>query len=117
MQDVEKSQTLLQQLKSLNLSLAIDDFGTGYSSLSYLQTFPIDTLKIDQAFVKNLHTDTGKTLCKAIIQLGKNLNLKIIAEGIETAEQAAFLRQQGVDILQGYRYGKAMSAQEIQQRF
>ncbi len=117
MRDIEQSLHLLNQLKAYNLELAIDDFGTGYSSLAYLQTFPIDALKIDRAFVLNLDNETGQSLCKAIIQLGKSLNLKIIAEGVETETQADFLRQQGCDIFQGYLFGKAMLPQDLEVAF
>ena len=117
MRDIEQSLHLLEQFKAHQLALAIDDFGTGYSSLAYLQAFPIDALKIDRAFVLNLDNATGQSLCRAIIQLGKSLNLQIIAEGVETETQAHFLRQEGCDIFQGYLFGKAMTAQQLEKAF
>ena len=97
----------LKQLKESGFSLAIDDFGTGYSSLAYLQRFPIDTLKIDQAFIKDLKLGkVDSPIIRAIIGMGRALKLHIVAEGVETQDQLAFLRMQGCHAYQGYLFSK-----------
>ena len=112
MHSVESTIAILQCIKKMGVRLAIDDFGTGYSSLSYLQKFPIDVLKIDQSFVRNLSTDSNDAaLVSAIISLGKSLNLNIIAEGVETREQLDFLRVQECEEVQGYFFSKALAAE------
>lgn len=102
MTDGESNITKLSQLKSLGLDLAVDDFGTGYSSLSYLRKFPINTLKIDQSFVADMQSSDGAAIVDAIIALAKTLNMRSIAEGIETEEQLAYLAIRGCDLMQGY---------------
>ncbi len=103
----------LSELKRLGIILAIDDFGTGYSSLSYLQKFPIDILKIDQSFVRDLSHNSGNdTLIKAIIAMGKSLNLRIIAEGVENHQQLEFLVQQQCDQAQGYHFSRPLSSEQ-----
>ncbi|PKO54733.1 MAG: GGDEF domain-containing protein [Betaproteobacteria bacterium HGW-Betaproteobacteria-2] len=105
---------ILKRLKSLGIKLAIDDFGTGYSSMSYLKNFPIDHLKIDQSFVKNLEDDiTNQAILRAIVALGKNLGLEVIAEGVETESQRSFLAAIGCDQMQGYLLGKPMNMQDL----
>lgn len=105
---------ILLRLKSLGIRLAIDDFGTGYSSMSYLKNFPIDHLKIDQSFVKNLEDDiTNQAILRAIVALGKNLGLEVIAEGVETESQKNFLAAIGCDQVQGYLFGKPMNMQDL----
>ncbi|PKO24835.1 MAG: GGDEF domain-containing protein [Betaproteobacteria bacterium HGW-Betaproteobacteria-8] len=105
---------ILLRLKSLGIKLAIDDFGTGYSSMSYLKNFPIDHLKIDQSFVKNLEDDiTNQAILRAIVALGKNLGLEVIAEGVETECQKNFLAAIGCDQMQGYLLGKPMNMQDL----
>ncbi len=111
MQNVEATMTALHRLKTLGVWLAIDDFGTGYSSLSYLRRFPIDVLKIDQSFIRGLSNDTNDAaLVGAIISLGRSLELNVIAEGIETEEQLAFLKAHQCEEGQGYYFSKALPA-------
>lgn len=115
MQDVAASATLLAALKSMGVRLAIDNFGTGYSSLSYLKRFPIDTLKIDQSFVRDIAVDTdGASIVSAVIGMGKNLNQQVIAEGVETRLQLDFLRQQQCDEVQGFLLGPPLSADNFE---
>jgi diguanylate cyclase (GGDEF)-like protein len=102
-QDVDFTISVLQELKKMGIQISIDDFGTGYSSLSSLRYFPVDTLKIDQSFIQNLTTNSSNVaIIKSIIALGHGLNLKVIAEGVETAEQMQFLRSVECDDMQGY---------------
>jgi EAL domain-containing protein (putative c-di-GMP-specific phosphodiesterase class I) len=109
MQNVATTITTLHAIKRLGVRLAVDDFGTGYSSLSYLQKFPVDVLKIDQSFVRDLSIDSNDAkLVSSIIDLGKSLNLRIIAEGIETAEQLDFLRRHRCEEGQGFYFSKAV---------
>lgn len=108
----------LKQCKEAGFSIAIDDFGTGYSSLSYLQDFPIDTLKIDQAFVHKMVGDTtSEELVRTIIHLGKTLDMDIIAEGAETREQVQKLIELDCEMAQGYYFEKALSEDEIVSTF
>jgi diguanylate cyclase (GGDEF)-like protein len=109
MQNVEATIATLQAIKQMGIRLAIDDFGTGYSSLSYLQKFPVDVLKIDQSFVRDLNTNSNNAkLVSSIIDLGKSLNLSIIAEGVETAEQLNFLKLHRCEEGQGFYFSKAL---------
>ena len=115
MDNVETTVAKLEVLKRMGLRLAIDDFGTGYSSLSYLKRFAIDKLKIDQSFVRDIVTDPNDAaIAASTIALAHKMGLKVIAEGVETAEQVAFLREQGCDEVQGFFYGKPMSAAEFE---
>ena len=103
------------QLKRLGLLISLDDFGTGYSSLSYLQKLPIDQLKVDQAFVWDINPhDPQRSLASTIVAMGISLDLEVIAEGIETAEQLEFLKGIGCELFQGYLLGKPMSIQDIE---
>ncbi|MBL0717478.1 MAG: EAL domain-containing protein [Desulfosarcina sp.] len=114
MHDVEENISTLRKLKESGLKLSVDDFGTGYSSMSYLKRFPLDTLKIDRCFVKDIMTDSNDAaITKAIIALAKSLNLTIIAEGVETEDQFRFLRDHGCDQIQGYLISKPLPAEEI----
>ena len=114
MEDIEHTIGTLQALHALGIELAIDDFGTGYSSLSYLRQFPIDRLKIDQSFIRNaLNDNNDASITKTIITLGRSLNLKVIAEGVETKEHEEFLMQEGCDEVQGFRYSKPVPYNEF----
>ena len=107
MDDIQHTVNILHNLHKLGVELAIDDFGTGYSSLSYLSQFPIDRLKIDQSFIRQALNDReNASIAKTIINLGHSLNLKVIAEGVETKEHQDFLVAQGCDEVQGYRYSR-----------
>jgi diguanylate cyclase (GGDEF)-like protein/PAS domain S-box-containing protein len=114
MQHASTSASALGALKSIGVSLAADDFGTGYSSLSYLKMFPIDCLKIDQSFVHDITTETDDaTIVTAMIAMAKGLHKQIIAEGVETREQMAFLQAHGCDQAQGYYFSRPLIAQEF----
>jgi len=114
MLDAQQVIASLEAFRKLGLRLSVDDFGTGYSSLSYLKRFPVDRLKIDQSFVRDLGTDADDAaIAQAIITLGHTLNLLVIAEGVETAEQLAFLRNHHCDEMQGYLFGKPMPAEDF----
>ena len=118
MKNPEATVLLLSQFSMMGIELAVDDFGTGYSSLSYLKRLPIDKLKIDQTFIQDLPDDEEDVaISKAIIALAKSLNLKVIAEGVETKEQKAFLLEHGCDNIQGYLYSKPVPADEIYTKF
>ena len=111
MHDAELFVATLNELNDLGVQIAIDDFGTGYSSLSYLKRFPVDRLKVDRSFVQDIATDTDDaTIVRAIIALGHNLGLKVVAEGVETEQQLQFLRENDCDELQGYLYGHPLPA-------
>jgi EAL domain-containing protein (putative c-di-GMP-specific phosphodiesterase class I) len=111
----ERSISQLRALRELGVTIAIDDFGTGYSSLSYLKDLPMNKLKIDQSFVRGLPNDKADmALTKTIVELGNGLDMEVIAEGVETAEQAAFLIAEGCHNAQGYLYGKPMPADEFE---
>src|SRR5690349_19738701 len=115
MQDAESTAAVLIALKTIGVRLAIDDFGTGYSSLSYLQQFPIDTLKIDKSFVDGIGSEPERaTLASAIIELGKTLGLKTVAEGIEQPGQASELALLGCDVGQGYHFAKPMDRDRLE---
>jgi diguanylate cyclase (GGDEF)-like protein len=107
MDDMTHTIETLKSLHALGVELAIDDFGTGYSSLSYLRQFPIDRLKIDQSFIRNALTDKDDAaIARTIVRLGHSLNLKVIAEGVETREHEKFLMEEGCDEVQGFRYSR-----------
>jgi EAL domain-containing protein (putative c-di-GMP-specific phosphodiesterase class I) len=107
--DFARALSTLRRLKALGVRIAMDDFGTGYSSLSYLQAFPFDKIKIDQAFISNLETNPqSATIVRAVIGLARGLNVPVLAEGVETKEQLATLREMGCDLAQGYYFWKPM---------
>ena len=114
-QDVDRTVELLDQLRKRGVKLAIDDFGTGFSSLSYLKRFPLDTLKIDQSFIKDIHKNQDDlAIVRAIIALARVMKLRIVAEGVETEEHASILRREGCNILQGYLYSRPLPLGELQ---
>lgn len=114
MRDVEASLAILMQLHDLGVRISIDDFGTGYSSLLYLKRLPATELKIDRGFIRDLARDSeDAAIVSAIVALGQTLNLRIVAEGVETPEQQAFLTNLGCDALQGFLLGKPMPAQQF----
>ena len=113
MSDAKDSLKKLNQLKELGFDLAIDDFGTGYSSLSYLRNFPIDTLKIDRSFIMDIGTPDGDAIVRAILGMASALNLRVVAEGIETQQQAAFLAEHRCDCLQGYLFAKPLDVTDL----
>lgn len=115
MEKAEQAIKSLDALKALGLSISIDDFGTGYSSLSYLKRFPVDKLKIDQSFIRDITTDPDDAaIAKAVIALGRSMQLRIVAEGIETLEQQAFLIAQDCDLAQGYLYSRPLPADQFE---
>ncbi len=114
MEDVNHAIQTLQHFHSMGVELAIDDFGTGYSSLSYLRQFPIDRLKIDQSFIRNaLNNPDDAAIARTIVRLGHSLNLKVIAEGVETKEHEEFLLSEDCDEVQGFRYSRPIPNEEF----
>ncbi len=114
MQDVKSTISKLKQLQDMGITLSIDDFGTGYSSLSYLKLFPIDNLKIDRSFVFNITSDsTDAAIAASVILLAHSMDLKVVAEGVETEEQLEVLHEQGCDYVQGFLFSKPLAAEEF----
>ena len=116
MQGVENTLRILTRLKQLGIRIAIDDFGTGYSSLATLQRFPLDTIKIDRSLVRALNSEAGDAgLAEAIIAMGKSLSLTVVAQGVETKDQAEFLRSHACDELQGFYFQRPLPVAEFTQ--
>jgi EAL domain-containing protein (putative c-di-GMP-specific phosphodiesterase class I) len=113
MRDIEWSIQTLQRLKDIGVRVAIDDFGTGHSSLNYLKRFPIDVVKIDRSFVKDIDTDVvDNAIVTAVVMLAETLQITTVAEGVETEGQLARLRDQGCTLIQGYLFAKPMPPDE-----
>jgi EAL domain-containing protein (putative c-di-GMP-specific phosphodiesterase class I) len=105
---------VLQQLKVLGVRIAIDDFGTGFSSLAYLKSFPVDTIKVDRLFIRDIPADSGdKKITRALIAMAHSLRLKVVAEGVETADQLNFLRKERCDTVQGYFLHRPLPEAEV----
>lgn len=114
MGNIDQAIEQLKAIKSRGVRLAIDDFGTGYSSLSQIKRFPIDTLKVDRSFIRDLVTDSeDQAITQAIISMGKTLSLSVVAEGVETEEQQVFLRSHACDQMQGYYFSKPIVSHEF----
>src|SRR5205085_7764526 len=114
MRNVSRAVKVLDAIQSRGIRLAIDDFGTGYSSMSLMKQFPIDTIKIDRSFVRDLPKDSeDQAIAQAIISMGKALGMTVIAEGVETVEQQAFLRNHACDEMPGYLFSKALPAKHM----
>lgn len=111
--DNDHNTDVLMKLRALGVGLSIDDFGTGYSSLSYLKDFPVQQLKIDRSFVQGIEREHSRSLTQNIINLAHNMGLLVVAEGVETDEQARILRDIGCDIVQGYKYGQPMEPHKL----
>jgi EAL domain-containing protein (putative c-di-GMP-specific phosphodiesterase class I) len=114
MHNAERAVKILSTIKALGVRLAIDDFGTGYSSLAHLKRFPIDTLKVDRSFIREIPSDAeDKAIAEAIIAMGKTLSLTVVAEGVETPEQQAFLSERACDEMQGYYFSTPVAADDF----
>jgi EAL domain-containing protein (putative c-di-GMP-specific phosphodiesterase class I) len=114
MHNAERAVKVLTAIKELGVRLAIDDFGTGYSSLAHLKRFPIDTLKVDRSFIREVPEDAeDRAIAEAIIAMGKTLSLTVVAEGVETPEQQAFLSERSCDEMQGYYFSTPVAAQDF----
>ena len=114
MEDIESNMQKLKEIRDLGLSIAIDDFGTGYSGLAYLKRFPIDTVKIDQSFIRDLTVDPDDAaIVTAIVAMAKSLGIDVVAEGVETQEQLEALQRLGCHRAQGFLLGRPMSARDI----
>jgi diguanylate cyclase (GGDEF)-like protein/PAS domain S-box-containing protein len=115
MHNAELSLAVMTRLKQMGVRLSIDDFGTGYSSLSYLKRFPIDTVKIDQNFIRDLSQSSNDgAIISAVISMARALNLRVVAEGVETEDQLAFLRRQHCETIQGFLYSRLLPAEEFE---
>ncbi len=113
-EDIDYSIGIMNELKQLGLSLALDDFGTGYSSLNHLCNFPIDTLKIDRSFIKALHcSEKHRAIVKCIVELSHNLNIKVVAEGVENCQQIAYLKELQCDYIQGFYFSKPVCGKDF----
>jgi EAL domain-containing protein (putative c-di-GMP-specific phosphodiesterase class I) len=114
MDDPEEAIEKMKVLRDMGIGFSIDDFGTGYSSLSYLKRFPIDKLKIDRSFIKDLPADSeDEAITQAIIGVGRTLKHKVIAEGVETLEQQQFLQREGCNQMQGFYFSHPLPAEQI----
>jgi len=116
MKNMEEASGILRELKQMGLRVAIDDFGTGYSSLAHLKRFPLDILKIDRSFIREIPGDRdNEAITTAIIAMAQSLNLEVIAEGVETEEQLSFLRDHGCGAVQGYMFSPALPGEDMKE--
>jgi EAL domain-containing protein (putative c-di-GMP-specific phosphodiesterase class I) len=116
MENIERASSLLEEFRQRGIHISIDDFGTGYSSLNYLKRLPIDTLKIDQSFIRNIQKDKNdKIIVNTIIAMAHGLEFSVIAEGVENSYQRDYLKEMGCDIFQGYHFGRPLSADTFEQ--
>ena len=113
MRDINSTKERLQALRELGVQIAIDDFGMGYSSLSYLRNLPVHAIKIDRSFIADIKSKDDNTLVNAMMLIAKGLNLRLIAEGVETADQWAFLKAHGCDECQGYFISKPLNSEQV----
>ena len=114
MNDIERTQSVLHRLKDLGVKISLDDFGTGHSSLNYLKRFPIDTIKVDQSFVRDMHRDrSDAAIVAAIVAMAHALDIGVIAEGVETVRQMEMLRDLGCMRMQGFLFSKAVPAEQL----
>jgi EAL domain-containing protein (putative c-di-GMP-specific phosphodiesterase class I) len=117
-EDAEHARAVTHELRALGVKIALDDFGTGFSSLSYLRRFNLDALKVDRSFVADLDSGVeAATILHCVVNLGRALGLKVVAEGVETAEQARFLRAAGCGLMQGYHLARPMTVAEFERRY
>src|SRR5690606_33580316 len=117
MKNPERSASLLTALKRMGVRIAMDDFGVGYSSLAQLKGFPVDTIKVDRSFIRNLPGSMeDRAITEAIIAMAKTLSLAVVAEGVETAEQEAFLRDIACDAWQGFHFSRPVEAEQFADR-
>jgi EAL domain-containing protein (putative c-di-GMP-specific phosphodiesterase class I) len=115
MQNTSRTIATLHRLREMGVQIAIDDFGTGHSSLNYLRSFPIDSVKIDQEFVQEIEGSApDRAIVSAVIGMARGLRLRVTAEGVETAEQLEFLREQGCEEVQGFLFGEPVPATAFQ---
>jgi EAL domain-containing protein (putative c-di-GMP-specific phosphodiesterase class I) len=115
MHDIDQVIVQLQQLSDLGVAISIDDFGTGFSSLSYVKRLPVDRLKIDQSFIRNVVSDpSDRAIVAAIVNLAHSLRMEVVAEGVETVEQLEYVRGAGCDAVQGYYCGRPMAAAQFE---
>jgi EAL domain-containing protein (putative c-di-GMP-specific phosphodiesterase class I) len=115
MHDIDEVIVQLQQLSDLGVTISIDDFGTGFSSLSYVKRLPVDRLKIDQSFIRDVVSDTSdRAIVAAIVTLAHSLRMEVVAEGVETVEQLEYVRGAGCDAVQGYYCGRPMAAAQFE---
>jgi EAL domain-containing protein (putative c-di-GMP-specific phosphodiesterase class I) len=117
MHDVDASVSTLHALRARGVRISLDDFGTGYSSLSYLKMLPVDTVKLDQSFVRDVTSDRGDAaIATAVLTLARSLDLGVIAEGVESREQLDFLRARGCDVMQGFFFSRPLAASDMGSR-
>ena len=113
MDDPKEAITIMRSLSARGIHLAMDDFGTGYSSLAYLKQFPLNTLKVDKAFIDDMQSERGRNMVDSIVTIAHNLDLHVVAEGVEQADQVTMLEQLKCQTIQGYFYSKPLSQPEF----